>query len=417
VTAAGTPVGSRAEAEALDAADPLASFRERFLFADPDLIYLDGNSLGMQPKATVAAIQETVERWGRDLILGWRRWVDLPREVGDLIAEQVLEARTGEVLVSDSTSVNLYKLAGAAVSARPGRRVIVTDDDNFPTDHYILQGLAAERGMTVRLVPADPVEGIDAERVAAAIGPDTALVSFSHVAYRSAAVADMHRITELAHSVGALMLWDLSHAAGSVPVPLESSGADLAVGCTYKYLNGGPGSPAFLYVRRDLAALRSPIWGWFGHRDQYAMTSTYEPAEGVERFLVGAPSVLSLVGIEQGARLIGEAGIDRLRTKGIALTELIIRLADAWLVPLGFAVVSPRRPERRGSHVSLRHPEAKNVVRALIREANVITDHRPPDRVRLAPAPLTTRFVDVWDAMDRLRRLPVVDRDGPAPAS
>lgn len=399
------PAVSRAEAEALDAADPLASFRERFEFADPDRIYLDGNSLGMQPKATATAIHETVERWGRDLILGWRSWIHLPREIGDLIAAEVLEARPGEVLVSDSTSVNLYKLASAALLARPGRNVIVTDDDNFPTDHYVLQGLAAERGMTVRLVSADPIEGIDPERVAAAIGPDTALVTFSHVGYRSAAIADMHWITALAHSVGSLMLWDLSHAAGSVPVPLESSGADLAVGCTYKYLNGGPGSPAFLYVRRELSDLRSPIWGWFGHRDQFAMPPDFEPAEGIERFLVGAPSVLSMIGIEQGARLIGEAGIDRLRTKGSALTEMLIALADAWLVPLGFAVASPREAARRGCHVSLLHPTAKAVVRGLIKDANVITDYRPPDRVRLAPVPLTTRFVDVWDAMDRLRRL------------
>lgn len=402
---AGYRVVSRVEAEVLDAADPLAPLRERFLFTDPGRIYLDGNSLGMQPKATIAAVQETMERWGRDVILAWRRWVDLPREIGDLIAAHVLEVRPGEVLVSDSTSVNLYKLAGAAVLARPGRNVIVTDDDNFPTDHYVLQGLAAERGMTVRRVSADPIEGIDPERVAAAIGPDTALVSFSHVGYRSAAVADMHRITALAHSVGSLMLWDLSHAAGSVPVPLESSGADLAVGCTYKYLNGGPGSPAFLYVRSELSDLRSPIWGWFGHRDQFAMSTAYEPAEGIERFLVGAPSVLSMIGIEQGARLIGEAGIDRLWTKGQALTELVISLADAWLAPHGFSVASPREAARRGSHVSLIHPAAKDVVRALIKEANVITDYRPTDRVRLAPTPLTTRFVDVWDAMDRLRRL------------
>lgn len=396
---------SRAGAEALDAADPLAPFRNLFRIADPSRIYLDGNSLGMQPKATIAAVQETLERWGQDLILGWRRWIDLPREIGDLIATQVVEARTGEVLVSDSTSVNLYKLAAAAAEARPGRHVIVTDDDNFPTDHYILQGLAAERGMTIRLIPADPIEGIDPERVAAAIGPDTALVTFSHVGYRSAAIADMHRITALAHSVGSLMLWDLSHAAGAVRVPLESSGADLAVGCTYKYLNGGPGSPAFLYVRSDHSGLRSPIWGWFGHRDQFAMPASYDPAEGIERFLAGAPSVLSMIGIEHGARLIGEAGIDRLQSKGAALTTLLITLADAWLTPHGFSLASPRQATRRGSHVSLCHPTAKAFVRALIKEANVVTDYRPPDRIRLAPVPLTTRFVDVWDAMDRLRQL------------
>jgi len=259
----------------------------------------------------------------------------------------------------------------------------------------------------LRLVHADPIEGIDPELVAAAVGEDTALVSFSHVSYRSAAIADMHRITDVAHDAGALILWDLSHAAGSVHVPLTSSGADLAVGCTYKYLNAGPGAPAFMYVRQDHSALRSPIWGWFGHREQFAMPQSYVPAEGIERFLAGAPNVLSMIGIEEGARLIGEAGIDRLRGKAIAMTNLVIDLADTWLAPLGFSVASPRDATRRGSHVSLAHSSAKAFVRALINEADVITDFRPPDRVRIAPVPLTTRFVDVWDGMDRLRQLAV----------
>jgi kynureninase len=402
-----TTIGSltRAHAELLDGADELGPFRDRFLFADPRVIYLDGNSLGMQPKATVTALEQTIERWGRDLILGWRRWIDLPLEIGDLIGAQVLEARPGEVLVSDSTTVNLYKLTLAALSARPGRNVIVTDDENFPTDRYVFDGLAADRGLQIRLVHADPIEGIDPELVAEAVRPDTALVSFSHVSYRSAAIADMQRITHVAHAAGSLVLWDLSHAAGSIPVPLESTGVDLAVGCTYKYLNAGPGAPAYLYVRRDHEALRSPIWGWFGHRDQFAMPPSYLPARGIERFLAGSPNVLSMIGIEQGARLIGEAGIERLRQKAIALTDLIVQLTDAWLVPLGFSVASPRDASRRGSHVSVAHPAAKDFVRRLIKEVGVITDFRPPDRIRIAPVPLTTRFTDVWDGMDRLRQL------------
>lgn len=402
MTTASGHTHSRAEAESLDAEDPIASLRERFLFTDPNRIYLDGNSLGMLPKATAEAVRATIDQWGRDVILGWRRWAHLSEEIGDLIAQHVVEATPGEIVVSDSTSVNIYKLASAAISARPGRNVIVTDDDNFPTDQYVLQGLASERGMSVRLVKSD-VDGIDVNRVAEAVGPDTALVMFSHVAYRTAAVADMHQITNVVHGAGALMLWDVSHAAGSVPVPLESSGADMAVGCTYKYINGGPGSPAFLYVRRGHPELRPPIWGWYGHSDQFEMSATFVPADGIERFLVGAPPILSMIGIEHGARLIGEAGVSNLRAKGIALTEFLISLADEWLSPQEYSIASPRRRELRGSHVSLRHERAKDIVRALIKKAGVVTDYRPPDVVRLAPAPLTTRFVDVWDAMDRLR--------------
>jgi len=405
VSATRTRAPSREDAQRLDAADALAPFRDRFVFTDPERIYLDGNSLGMQPKATIAAVHDVIDEWGRDLIIGWRRWIDLPREIGDLLSEHVVEARPGEIIVSDSTTVNLYKLTVAALHQRPGRKVIVTDDENFPTDRYVFEGLAADRQLQIRLVHADPVEGIDPDAVAAAVDADAAVVSFSHVSYRSAAIHDMRRITEIAHAAGALMLWDLSHSGGSVRVPLESSGVDLATGCTYKYLNGGPGAPAYLYVRRDLAELRSPIWGWFGHRRQFAMPPEFEAAEGIERFLAGAPTVLSMIGIREGARLIGEARIDRLQEKAAALTELVIQLADGWLAPLGFAVASPRDAKRRGSHVSLAHADAKAFVRALIKEANVITDFRPPDIVRVAPVPLTTRFVDVWDGMDRLRTL------------
>jgi kynureninase len=398
---------TREDAQRLDAEDQLASLRDRFVITDPERIYLDGNSLGMQPKATVAALQQAIEEWGRDLVIGWRSWIHLPREIGDLLAANVVEAQPGEVMVSDSTTVNLYKLTLAALHERPGRKVIVTDDENFPTDRYVFEGLATERGLEIRVVHADPVDGVDPGAVAAAVDADTALVSFSHVSYRSAAIHDMPGITEIAHSAGALMLWDLSHSSGSVRVPLESSGADLATGCTYKYLNAGPGAPAYLYVRRTLGDLRSPIWGWFGHRHQFAMPPSFEPAEGIERFLAGAPTVLSMIGIREGAKLIGEAGIDRLQRKGSALTELVIRLADEWLAPLGFGVGSPRDASRRGSHVSLTHPNAKAMVRALIREANVVTDFRPPNIVRVATVPLTTRFVDAWDGVDRLRALAV----------
>jgi len=398
---------TRSRAEDLDAGDPLAPFRDRFVVTDPDLIYLDGNSLGRLPKSTAERLRVAIEQeWGHGLIRSWSQWVDLPREVGDAIAAGVLEARPGEVIVGDSTTVNLYKLAAAALAARPGRRVLVTDDDNFPTDLYVFQGLAANHGLELRVVHSDIDAGLDPAELAAALDGEVALVSLSHVAYRSGALLDMAAITQAAHDVGALTLWDLSHAAGSVPVPLTSSGADLAVGCTYKYLNGGPGAPAFGYVRQELQAhLRQPIWGWFGQQDQFAMGSEYDPVPGIERFAVGTPPVLGLYGTQEGVRLIAEAGIGRLRGKSQALTSYLVELADAWLAPLGFVLASPRDAELRGSHVSLYHPQAWQVCQALIERGRVIPDFRTPDRLRLGLAPLTTSFVDVWNAVDRLRAL------------
>jgi kynureninase len=398
---------SRARAEELDAADPLAAFRDRFVVTDPDLIYLDGNSLGQLPAATAARIGAAIEdEWGRGLIRSWSGWVELPRRVGDAIAAGVLEARPGEVLVGDSTTVNLYKLAVAALDARPGRRVIITDDDNFPTDLYVFQGLAQARGLELRVIHSDIDAGLDPATLDAALDDGVALVSLSHVAYRSGALLDMAAVTAQVHRAGALMLWDLSHSAGSVPVPLTSSGADLAVGCTYKYLNGGPGAPAFLYVRSDLQEqLRQPIWGWFGQRDQFAMGGRYDPEPGIDRFAVGTPPVLGLYGVEEGVRILAEAGVDRLRGKGLALTSYLVELADSWLAPLGFTVASPRDAERRGSHVSLHHPQGWQVCQALIDRGRVIPDFRTPDRVRLGLAALTTSFTDVWYAADRLRAL------------
>ena len=397
----------RSYAEKLDADDDLAGFIDRFVIDDPDLIYLDGNSLGRLPRATRQRLARAVdEEWGRDLIRSWDHWIDLPTRVGDLIADAIVGAQPGEVTVSDSTTVNFYKLATAALNARPGRDVIITDDDNFPTDRYVIQGLAAARGSTVRMVRSDPVHGPSHDDLAAAIDQNTALVTISHVAYRSGALADMAKITRLTHERGALVLWDLSHSAGSVPVELSATGADLAVGCTYKYLNAGPGSPAFLYVRRDLhEALRQPIWGWFGQRDMFAMGPAYDPEPDIRRFMAGTPPILGVYAVQEGTRLLAEAGMHRVRAKGTALTSYLIDLADAWLTPLGFSVATPRDPERRGAHVSLRHEQAWPICEAYIDRARVIPDFRSPDRLRLGPAPLTTRFIDVWEALSRLRAL------------
>jgi kynureninase len=406
--ARGAPVSApaRSHAERLDAADALAGFRDRFVVDDPDLIYVDGNSLGRLPAETPERLGERVREWGSRLVRAWPDWIDLPSEVGDLLAP-LLGARSGEVLMADSTTVNLYKLAGAVLDARPGRRAIVTDQANFPTDRYVLEGFAAREGAELRLLAVDDVEGPtvgDVERACAA--GDVALVCFQHVSYRSAAIADLEGITAAAHAARALVLWDLSHSAGAVPVRLAAANADLAVGCTYKYLNAGPGALAYLYVRQDLQEeLRSPIWGWFGRRDQFLMGPGYDPVAGIGRFQAGTPPVLDLAAAEVGIRLAADAGADALRAKSVALTELAVALHDAWLEPLGFRLGSPRDPERRGGHVSLRHEEAWRVCRALAERAGVVADFRGPDSLRIGLPPLYTRFVDVWEALDRLRRL------------
>jgi kynureninase len=401
---------TRSAAEALDDVDPLAAFRGRFVGADDDgpdrLLYLDGNSLGRLPRETPAAVARVVEQqWGVGLVGSWADWIGEATRLGDALADGVLGAQPGEVLVADSTSVNLYKLLTAGARARPGRDVLVCTADDFPTDRYVVAGVAEARGMTVRELPADLDEGLDVGTLAAALDDRVAVVVLSSVAYRSGALVDLAAVTRLIHDAGALVLWDLSHAVGAVPVELTAAGADLAVGCTYKYLNGGPGAPAFLYVRRDLQEqLRSPIQGWFGQRDQFEMGPVYEPAPGIERFGVGTPPVLGMAAVEVGVRLVAEAGIDRLAAKGRALCELMGALGEAWLAPHGVALASPRDPARRGSHLTFAHAQAWQLTQALI-DRQVVPDFRTPDRVRLGPAPLYTRFVDIWDAMQRFREV------------
>ncbi|RBY78454.1 kynureninase [Blastococcus sp. TF02-09] len=401
---------SRAAAEALDAADPLAGFRSRFAGADEDgpgrLLYLDGNSLGRMPRATPAAVTRVVEQeWARGLVGSWSQWIGAATRLGDELGAGVLGAGPGQVLVGDSTTVNLYKLMVAGAAARPGRDVLVCTADDFPTDRYVVAGVAESRGMTVREIDAHVDEGLDLAELAAALDERVAVVVLSLVAYRSGALADVAEVTRLVHESGALLLWDLSHAVGAVQVELDATGADLAVGCTYKYLNGGPGAPAFLYVRRDLQdELRSPIQGWFGQRDQFAMGPVYAPADGIERFGVGTPPVIGMAAVEVGAGIVAEAGIGALAAKGRAMSDLVVALGDEWLVPAGMTLASPRQAVRRGSHVTFAHPQAWQLTQALV-DRGVVPDFRTPDRVRLGPAPLYTRFVDVWDAMDRFRAL------------
>ena len=394
-----------ARARDLDTADPLAAFRDRFVIADDHLVYLDGNSLGRLPVATRDRLRHMIDQeWGEGLIRGWESWIDLGRRAGDAVA-RVVGANPGEVLVADSTGVNLYKVASAALDARPDRRVIVLDDDNFPTDLYIMQGLAAARGLELRTIHADVNTGVTLADVGAVLDEDVALVTLSHVAYRSGALADLPGITAAARRVGALTLWDLSHAAGSVEVDLEGSGADLAVGCTYKHLNSGPGAPAYLYVRRDLQpGLRQPIWGWFGQRDQFGMGTTYQPVDAIEQFLVGSPSIMGGYAVLEGAGLTAEAGVAAVGAKTRALTGYLVELAEAWLYGHGFELASPADAAARGAHVALYHPRAWQISQAL-RAADVIPDYRVPDRLRIGVAPLYTRFVDVHEGMARLREI------------
>jgi len=396
-------------ARRLDAEDALASFREAFVIADPDLIYVDGNSLGRLPRRTVERMRTAVEvEWGHDLIRGWNAgWYQAPARVGEKIA-QLVGAGPGQVVVSDSTSVNLFKLTMAALAKRPGRDRIVSDVLNFPSDLYILQGCVRLLGDChhLHLVPSADGITVDQQTLFDAMDERTALVTLSHVTFKSGFLYDAAAVTERAHQVGALVLWDLSHSVGAVPVELDRWGVDLAVGCTYKYLNGGPGAPAFLYVRRDLQEeALSPIWGWFGQRSPFDFDLEYEATEGVGRFLVGTPPILSLLAMESALDLLLEAGLERIRRKSVRLTSYLVYLVDTVLAPLGFVLGSPRDPARRGSHVSIRHPEGYRINRALIEEMGVLPDFREPDNIRLGLVPLYTSFAEVWEAVDRIRQV------------
>ncbi len=391
----------------MDEEDPIGWARNLFLTADDQPIYLDGNSLGMLPRRSLERVDRLLRHdWGRGLVRSWDTWMDLPAVVGDLVGTELLGAAPGQTVISDATTVNLYKLASAALDARPGRSVIVSDSANFPTDRYLLEGLAQARGMALTLVDFPEVEGPSPELLAPHLNAETALVSLSHVDYRSGAMADMMAINEVIHRSGALGLWDLCHSAGAVPVELDRTGSDLAAGCTYKYLNAGPGSPAFLYVRRELQrSLRQPIWGWFGQVDQFAMGPGFNPVEGMARFQSGSPNVVGIALVQEGARLLAEIGIHRIRAKSIRLTSLLVDRFREWLAPLGFALLTPTDPERRGSQICLGHPYAQGICRALIEEGSVIADFRPPDRLRLGLAAPTTRFVDVHDAAWRIKEV------------
>ena len=399
----------RARARELDSADPLAAHRDRFITpSDADVIsYLDGNSLGRPLAATADLMDDFIRRqWAGRLIRGWTdEWLDWPLTLGDRLASVALGAAAGQTVIADSTTVLLYKLARAAVDARPSRRRVVLDTDNFPTDRYVLEGIAAERGLELVWVETDPRTGIEAGQVAEVVDERTALVLFSHVAYRSGWLADVPAITRIAHDAGALAMWDLCHSAGSVPVELDAWGVDLAVGCTYKYLNGGPGAPAFAYLRGGLQGeLRQPIWGWMGHRAAFEMGPGFEPAKGSRALLSGTPPILAMVPLHANLDMLADAGIEAVRAKSRLLTGYALEVADTLLAPLGVEVASPRDPDRRGGHVTLRRAGFDQVLEPLW-DRGVLPDYRRPDGLRIGPAPLSTSFDEVYRGLSTLRDL------------
>lgn len=383
---------TRSEALALDRASPLAGFRERFCIPDDRLVYLNGNSVGRLPVAAAKRLRRVVEdEWAAGLTRSWAAWADDAPRVGDRLGTALLGARPGETLMADSTTVNLFKLLWAAATDRPG--ALVVDPDDFPTDRFVAEAVSTHLGRP--LVPLPP------GGVAAVEGP-VAVVARSVVQWRTGAIADLEGGTADARARGALMLWDCSHAVGVVPLDLPGLGADLAAGCTYKHLCGGPGAPAWLWVRQDLQPrLRQPIWGWWSQQGQFATGPAYQPVEGIGAWASGTPPVLALAAAEEGVRLVAEAGIDRIRSVSQQLTALALVLHDRLLGPLGCTWASPRELERVGGHVAVRHPHAAAVVLAL-RARGVVPDHRAPDLVRMALNPLTTRFVDVWDGVSAM---------------
>ena len=396
----------------LDARDPLARFRSQFVISDPNICYLDGNSLGRLPLSTIEAVNSFVkDEWGPEVVTGWGHWVDEAQPTGDLIGRATLGAAAGQVLACDTTSVNFYQLALAAISARPGRKTIITDAANFPTDRYILDGIAKQLGLKLVIIDNESPGSAEHERItpeilAPYLNEDVALVTLEVIQYRSGARNDIKSLTDLVRKHGAFMLWDASHAVGAIEMDFDKNGVDIAVGCTYKYGNSGPGAPAWLYVNRKVQAeLQVPIQGWFSQGDQFAMGANFERAEGIRGFQIASPSLIGLRCIKSAFSMIEEAGIGAISEKAAIGTEMMIQLYDAWLAELGFTLLTSRNPQERGGHISLGHPDAARICVALREYADVIPDYRTPNSIRLAIAPLPTSYVEVWDGFARIRDL------------
>ena len=403
---------TRNDCVSLDAADPLASLRDLFALERvdaQDVIYLDGNSLGVLPKAAIARIREVVEsEWGVGLIRSWNAagWIDLSQRIGDKIG-RLIGTGPGEVVVADSTSVNLFKALSAGIALNPGRMRILSERTNFPTDLYIAETFARDRGLELTLVDHDAIASHLDDRVA--------VLMLTHASYRTGRMYDMASLTRAAHDAGAVMIWDLCHSAGAVPVDLHAADADIAVGCGYKYLNGGPGAAAFIWVhpkhvaRMDRERWRQPLSGWLGHAAPFDFSPTYEPAQGMMRFICGTPPVVSMAALECGVDTLLAAadrgGMDAIRKKSIALTDLFIALIDERLSNHRFSIITPRDISQRGSQVSISHPDDSYAIMQALIARGVIGDFRPPDILRFGFTPLYTRFVDVFDAVDRLTQV------------
>ena len=405
-------VTDRAYALELDKNDPLASYRSKFVITDPNLCYLDGNSLGRLPHATVKAVSDFVSHeWGNEVVTGWSHWIDEAQVAGDLLGRASLGAAAGQVLVCDTTSVNFYQLCLAAINARPGRKTIITDAANFPTDRYILDGIAKQFGLNLIIIDnEDPAiaenELITAELLEKYMSEDVALVTFEVIQYRSGARTDIQSVTDLARSYGAFVVWDASHATGAIEMNFDACGVDLAVGCTYKYGNSGPGAPAWLYVsKRVQKELQVPIQGWFSQGDQFGMGPVFERADGIRGFQIASPSLIGLRCVKSAFTMIEEAGIGAIAQKAATGTQMMIDLYDEWLAPLGYTLLTSRNPKERGGHISIGHPDAAKICVALRKFANVIPDYRTPNAIRLAIAPLPTSYVEVWDGFQRIRDL------------
>ena len=410
-------VTDREYAQELDKNDPLARFKAQFVVTDPEMCYLDGNSLGRLPKATIAAVNDFMtNEWGPEVVTGWGHWVDEAQPTGDLLGAAALGAGPGQVLVCDTTSVNFYQLCLAAIHARPGRKTIITDAANFPTDRYILDGIAKQFGLNLVIIdnenPTNAVhERITAEVLAPYLSDDVALVTLEVIQYRSGARTDIKSITEQVRAIGGLVVWDASHAVGAIELNLDENGVDLCVGCTYKYGNSGPGSPAWFYVSKKIQSeLQVPIQGWFAQGAQFEMGPVFEKAEGIRGFQIASPSLIGIRCVKTAFAMIQEAGIDEIAKKAASGTQMMIELFDAWLKPLGLELNTSRIASERGGHISLVHPDAAQICVALRQISNVIPDYRTPNSIRLAISPLTTSYTEVWDGFERMRDLVALGR-------
>ena len=405
-------VTDREYALALDKADPLAHFKSQFVVTDPEMCYLDGNSLGRIPKATIEAINDfMIKEWGPEVVTGWSHWVDEAQPTGDLLGAAALGAAPGQVLVCDTTSVNFYQLCLAAIHARPGRKTIITDAANFPTDRYILDGIAKQFGLNLIIIDNENPEIAEHERVtpqilAPYLSDDVALVTLEIIQYRSGARTDVKAITDQVRAIGGLVVWDASHAVGAIELNLDANGVDLCVGCTYKYGNSGPGSPAWLYVNKNIQSeLQVPIQGWFAQDAQFEMGPVFERAQNIRGFQIASPSLMGIRCVQTAFSMIKEAGIEAIAQKAAIGTQMMIDLYDAWLAPLGIELNTSRNAVERGGHISLVHPDAAQICVALRQISNVIPDYRTPHSIRLAISPLPTSYVEVWDGMSRMRDL------------